>query len=114
MTTYTVKMKYATFTHAELHVGKYQDGTLAVELYEDGDLERVSTNLGEYAHGFTPLKSDEFYVKNYSEHEGMVAALVEAGIAEDTGKQVAFGPFETSANVMRLVATDFHDHRGAA
>lgn len=40
------------------------------------------------------LPDDEVVVKNYSGHEGMLAALVEAGVVEDTGKRASFGHVE--------------------
>ena len=37
------------------------------------------------------LPEDQVVIKDYSENEGMMAALVEAGIVEDTGERASFG-----------------------
>jgi hypothetical protein len=44
---------------------------------------------------------DEVYVKNWSENEGLLGALVAAGIVEDTGRTLPTG--FVRANVCRLL-----------
>jgi hypothetical protein len=52
--------------------------------------------------------SDEVYVKNWSENEGLLGALVAAGIVEDTGRMLPTG--FVRANVCRLLtAGQTHD-----
>lgn len=47
------------------------------------------------------LPEDRVVVKDYSENEGMLAALVEAGVVEDTGERASFG--YVSAPIARLL-----------
>lgn len=47
------------------------------------------------------LAADEVLVKDYSENEGMLEALVRAGVVEDTGRRVGIGYVE--AVVARLL-----------
>ena len=46
---------------------------------------RVSVNLD------TPLNPGEFLVKNWSENEGLLEALVDAGVVIDTGDRIPSG-----------------------
>ena len=67
---------------------KYLDGSLAVALitWTNSEFEPdhilVSVNLGSY--GVSAAK-DCFYVKTYSEHEGLADALVTTGLFKMTG-----------------------------
>lgn len=47
------------------------------------------------------LPGDRVVIKDYSENEGMLAALVEAGVVEDTGERAAFG--YVSAPIVRIL-----------
>ena len=66
----------------EVRTGRYYDNDqLAVVLYEDGEPYcDVSVNFPDL-----PLNRDEFVVKNYSENEGLLPALLNAGIIEYVG-----------------------------
>lgn len=83
-------------------IGTYADGSVVFELQlpAEGDILATPTvylgpDYGLYA------KSGWTFVKNYSEGEGMVDALVKAGIVE-AGDTVTFGPFDTTATEVRL------------
>lgn len=38
-----------------------------------------------------PLAEGEIFIKDYAENEGMLAALIAAGVVEDTGRRVSSG-----------------------
>ena len=102
MKTYTIKMKYFTDTFF-IRTARYGNGTLAViaESATESNREVLSINLEAY--GLVPDSADQFYVKNYSEHEGLADALVAAGVAEKVPhRKVRFG--YGSAYLMKLVA----------
>lgn len=67
--------------------GKYTNDRLAMELVDDGGVIAVCTvNLPDQE-----LLPDEVIIKDYSENEGMLDALVEAGVVTPTGKTVKTG-----------------------
>jgi len=69
--------------------GKYGNGHFALELVDvlDGSPVAVATvNLPSQN-----LEHNEVFIKDYSENEGMLDALVQAGIVEDTGRRVTTG-----------------------
>ena len=104
--TYTVKLKYATFVEARIEKAQYHDGTLAVVLVDFEGPEKLSVNLEAYYDQGVPKPGpDEFYVKNYSEHEGTPFALKEAGIVELI-RPVVFGPYLSAAYLVRLNAEE--------
>lgn len=51
-----------------------------------------------------PLAPHEVLIKDYSENQGMLAALMAAGIVRDTGRRVACGFVELA--VVEIVDTD--------
>ena len=67
---------------------RYSNGRTAIELIcEDGDPMCVaSVNVPALA-----LAKDEVIIKNYSENEGVLEALIHAGIVSDTGETVKMG-----------------------
>lgn len=69
---------------------KYDNnGRTAIELINtrDGSPVAIATvNIPS-----APLERDEVIIKNYSENEGMLDALVSNGIVEPTGKKVQSG-----------------------
>lgn len=99
MNTYKVKSKYLDMPEARVETALYANGTLAVGLVDLDEREIISVNL--VAYGLAPA-ADQFYVKNYSEHEGLAVALMQAGIAEKVG-EVTYGPYESSATLLRLI-----------
>jgi hypothetical protein len=68
--------------------GAYVGGRIALELVhpEEGRVACATVNLPD-----VPLAGDEALVKDYSENAGMLAALLQAGIVEDTGRRVESG-----------------------
>ena len=92
-------------THQNLTVltGRYADGSLALQLMDDYELvATVSVNLTGYHIEVGP---GCFWVRNYSESEGLGQALVMAGVLERTGRSVHFGPFAgTGADEYRLLS----------
>ena len=70
--------------------GCYYDGTRSVMLVtRTGELlTKASTCLAEY--GLAP-RGDCFWIKTYSEGEGLADALVAAGVVSRTGRMVRFG-----------------------
>lgn len=98
--TFHVSAKHLDLTAATVHAARYGDDTLAVVLAGDEEEEVVSINLGAYGHS-ARLDAEQFFVKNGAEHAGLADALQRAGIAviEDA---VTFGPFDSTASLMRL------------
>lgn len=65
----------------KLVVGRYYDGNVAIKLCDRKTHEPIATctvNLPESA----ALPNDVAYIKNWSENEGMVDALVVAGVID--------------------------------
>jgi hypothetical protein len=56
-------------------LGKYSNGNTAFELWDkEGPIATCTVNLGQ------KLPPDQAYIKDYSENEGMMLSLVNAGI----------------------------------
>ena len=83
--------------------GKYIDGTLAVSFLSSSDEGAfvLSVNLADHGHH---APENHFWVKNYSEGEGMAKAIQEAGIATPVRVTPPFGPHKTTATLMKLTA----------
>lgn len=60
-------------------------------------ITKASVNLYD-----EPLNSDQVFIKNWSENEGILDVLVNAGIVEHTGKKVKTGFVE--ADLCRVIA----------
>lgn len=89
MRTYRIKMKYYESDFG-LERARYGNGTLAIRAHETaGGMEVLSINLEAY--GLVPNSDRQFFAKDYSEHEGLPDALVEAGIATKSSEPVRFG-----------------------
>lgn len=83
---YEVKMKW-TEVKGTLRMMKYPDGNNALQIMDKYGPETLSINLGAYNLN-TP--EGHIFVKDYSEHEGLPDALVEAGVVEKVS-EVTFG-----------------------
>lgn len=73
----------------QLEFGYYQNGRPAIELIDTEDGQPIATatvNIPDY-----PLLDNEMFIKDYSENEGMLEALVKAEIVVDTGKRITQG-----------------------
>lgn len=69
--------------------GEYGNGRAALQLMDAdvGDLVMTATvNLPE-----EDLEDNEVFIKDYSENDGILEVLVNAGIIEDTGRRVQTG-----------------------
>ena len=72
------EVKFGRWTCRVL-VGKYHNNTRRLDLWnnEDGPIATATINSGEL------LPANQAYIKDYSENEGMLKALMEAGIVEE-------------------------------
>ena len=67
----------------EVSKGQYGNGNTALQLYDyEGLVATATVNMG------IKLPEDQAYIKDYSENEGMVSALKEAGIV--VGDAISF------------------------
>lgn len=87
----------------EGHVARmqYGDGSLALtftSMYGE-PIAKLSVNLIDSV-GRAP--DGHVYVKNEGEGEGLVAAMEAAGVATSTGTVVNYGPFGTTATLMKV------------
>lgn len=79
-------------------------GRIALELVDDeGPVARATVNMPE-----VKLAPDEILIKDYSENEGMLDALVNAGVVTDTGRREACG--YVSVAVGKLTPEFFQHH----
>lgn len=86
-------IKFKTWT-CEPIIGKYSNGRPSLSLLdaEDGQLIAVaSINVPEI-----PLKPRELVIKDYSENQGMLAALLAAGLIEPPHRHIKLSPFVTA------------------
>jgi hypothetical protein len=82
---------------------KYRNGRTAIQLMDAEDGSPIATatvNLPDF-----PLAEDRVAIKDYSENEGMLDALVEAGIVEELGLHAETG-FVTVPICKLLVGED--------
>lgn len=110
--TYKVKSEYVDVIGTVLPL-RYTLDRWALALLTDEGPEVLSTNLEAYGFEQPP---GHVHVKAYSEHEGLPAAVEAAGLATPVGEAVTFGPYNTSAFLMKLddeVATLFEESQRA-
>lgn len=98
---YTIKARYVDVVNARVVRGQYADGSLSLSVVSD-DPQDLTISINLSAYGLTAPES-HIFVKDYSEHEGLPQALIEAGIAEPV-ERVEFGPFDGAAWLMKVVA----------
>jgi hypothetical protein len=72
-----------------VETGQYNNGRLAIELYDKEDGEPVTTATINLP--MESMKADEVAIKNYSENEGIVEALKEAGVITEKVRDVGAG-----------------------
>jgi len=85
----TVKFKH---WHCYLAFCEYENGRVALALkeLETHDLiAKATVNIPEY-----PLNNGEVIIKDHGENEGMLSALVDAGVVKPTGWHIKFGHVE--------------------
>lgn len=86
---------------------QYQSGAPALRLVVDGDASdevldgEPVTTVTVNVPGRLPAPG-EVFIKDWSEHKGIVEALVEAGIIEQPRDAIPVGNFDASAQVCRL------------
>lgn len=68
-------------------------------LFSDGDSEILTVDL--LASGYVAFPG-EIFVRDYSEHFGLPAALVAAGICEEV-EEISIGPFGSRVARMRML-----------
>ena len=96
-----IKSKYMDEV-GTIHKTCYSDGSLAVVFSSNEGNTTLSVNLTAY--GLRPPDPENyFWVKNYSEGEGMADAICEAGIGYPSCV-ATFGPHKTTATLMKLTA----------
>lgn len=76
--------KYAEYKNCYFRVGKYINGNLAVEIWNDtdGPITKVTVNPDIY------IPTDRIAIKNYSENSGIVEWLISKGIIEEDSTRV--------------------------
>jgi hypothetical protein len=79
---------------------EYQHGGLAVQLMDELDGELYATD-SIHVRGVR-LAQDEFIFKTYSENDGLLESMLDAGIVEETGRSVELG-FTGPQPICRLV-----------
>jgi hypothetical protein len=78
-----------------------EGGATAIYLTDVDDEGPVATATVNVPEANSQLGIGAVIVKDYSENEGMMEALEEAGIAADTGKTIAIG--YTQAKIARML-----------
>jgi len=78
------KVKFMSWD-CNVTVTKYLNGNTALELWdEEGPVATATVNMGD------KLPKDQAYIKDYSENEGMLEALADAGIVKEViGRKVS-------------------------
>ena len=85
--------------------GRYQNGSTAVCLLESDTIDapvycKLSVNIPGESEKLPP---DTFFVKNWSENERIVAAMVEQGIIEEVWGTMATSGFVAEISAYRFV-----------
>lgn len=85
----------------DVHISQYEDGgapAIWLTTREGEPMAKATCNLSEER-----LDDGEVFIKDWSENSGMLAALVNARIVEDTGRRVRSGFVEVP--VARLLVS---------
>ena len=104
-----VKMNHGTYKNCHLLFGQYSNKRIAIQIqYKDMPLMKATVNLPA-----VEIEPGEILIKNYAENEGVLQALIDAGVIEDTDKFVKAG--YSIANVCKLlIDPDTYDKRADA
>lgn len=71
-------------TELEVEITKYKNGQNAICIYEEGEPYMTATiAVNVPGEPFYPIAPNEVVIKNYSENQGILEALVEGGIIEE-------------------------------
>lgn len=73
----------------KIEKGRYGDGSIALKLVDTNDGSQIAIATVSVPNRYPP--EGHVFVKNWSENEGMVAALESAGVVHDTGIRVKTG-----------------------
>lgn len=95
MKEFKFKTKYIDEEMAYAMLGRYADGAVAMTIHSavtDERLVTASVNLSQY--GLEPQKFDNIFVKDWSENEGVLKALLQAGVVSEPVRVVEFGYVE--------------------
>ena len=84
-----IRIKFNQWDCLLLRSSVYGNGRTALVLIDYHDKEPVAVATVNLPH--VPLAKDEVIIKDYSENEGMLQALVDAGIVKPTGRMVVSG-----------------------
>ncbi len=68
----------------ELVFGKYHNGATALELIDAEDGQPIAMASVNVAGHSEHLDSDEMFIKDWSENEGMLDTLIKAGVVSPT------------------------------
>jgi len=101
-----------TVTLLSVHKTQYHDGNVAIigrVLYPDGLQEDICLSVNIPQKSANLMRKGEFFLKNWSEHEGMLESLDEAGVILDTCAYVFCG--YVSAPIVCLACGDYYGHR---
>ncbi|MDN5697737.1 MAG: hypothetical protein L0G70_07150 [Rubrobacter sp.] len=86
-----VRVKFAGIGSRVIHTSYVHSNTTALLLVDAADDSLVITASINVAGVSESLPEDQLVLKTYSEGEGLLEALGEAGVVEDTGERVASG-----------------------
>lgn len=95
----TMKVKFRG-AECDVAFGEYENGRTAIRLTENGYPFATATMNDPYIW----LEKDQVIIKNYSENEGIVDALVEAGVVEKI-EEIKLPPFGASTWICKLIVT---------
>lgn len=89
--------------NVQMDLGEYWDGSTAIRLFsEDGELLSIPTVNLKDDYGHAPVQG-AFFIKGYSEGEGLVDELVKREVVRRTGRRVEYGPYDAFAEECRFV-----------
>jgi len=75
----------------ELEFGKYHNGATSLQLIDSEDGQPIATASVNIVGQSEHLESKEVFIKDWSENEGMLNALIEAGVVSQSICRVSTG-----------------------
>lgn len=101
MSTIKQKVKFMEWL-CDVEIEHYHDGRKAISLTHplDGPVATATVNLPG-----ADIPSDPNFtlIKTWSENKGILEALLEAGIVEDTGLSISVNPFGSVARLVKVI-----------
>lgn len=98
-----IDARYVHMENAQVTLGKYTDGSLALfaeDVDEEGMPNHEVFSVSLTAYDLTP-DEDCVYIKDDAEHTGLAQALAALGLGEIIGSAY-YGPFGTKAHEFKL------------